>query len=694
MRRRIWAATLLVVVVFAAGFLLGRAGQGSGGGAAPAGDHVHAQAAEEATLWTCSMHPQIQQPEPGSCPLCGMDLIPVESGSGTAGSGRQVELSPSARALARVATAPVERRTVATEIRMVGKIDYDETRLATISAWVPGRLDRLFVDYTGVPVRKGDHLVTIYSPELLTAQEELIQAAQSAREAQERGQSELRRVAQMTVEAAREKLRLWGLTPAQIEEIERRQTPSDQVTIYAPIAGIVVQKHAVEGVYVQTGSPIYTIADLSHLWVKLDAYESDLSWLRYGQDVELRTEAYPGEVFHGTIVFIDPVLDDRTRTIKVRVNVPNLDGKLKPEMFVRATVRAELGAGGKVVAPDLAGRWICPMHPEEVQEEPGDCAQCGMPLVAAEVLGYGTGVEPRGELPLVIPATAPLVTGKRAVVYVADPQREGVYTGREIELGPRAGDDYVVLAGLEEGEEVVTEGNFKIDSAVQIVAGPSMMSPAPGGGGRPGAPDGPHAGHAAGGDMAAGDTPVEKPPTRLDVPEAFRAQLDAVYDAYFDVQRALSEDDASRAASGADALIAAVQGVDPTDISPAAASAWKRDRAWLVEGAQGVRDAEEIQAARNVFEALSLAATDLVQRFGSAGDEPILRYHCPMAFDWRGAYWLQEVSGTANPYYGSAMYKCGSEVAVLHPGDAEAGDEAGSTPEAGGASGESGEQRR
>ena len=269
-----------------------------------------------------------------------------------------------------------------------------------------------------------------------------------------------------------------GLTAEQIAELERTGKPTDHVTIYAPVGGIVTRKDALEGMYVSTGTSIYTIADLSRVWVKLDAYESDLMWLRYGQKVEFTTVSYPGEVFHGTIVFIDPVLDARTRTAKLRLDVPNADGRLKPEMFVKAVVRANVAAGGKVMDPDLAGKWICPMHPSVVKGGPGTCDICGMPLVTTESLGYVTAEAAASQKPLVIPASAALTTGTRAVVYVELPGTDRpTFEGRVVLLGPKAGDSYLVESGLEEGQRVVTRGNFKIDAALQIQARPSMMEP-------------------------------------------------------------------------------------------------------------------------------------------------------------------------------------------------------------------------
>ncbi|HBO43290.1 MAG TPA: efflux transporter periplasmic adaptor subunit [Planctomycetaceae bacterium] len=419
------------------------------------------------------MHPQIKLPKPGKCPICFMDLIPLESDEGEELGPRQLRLSETAAQLAEVETTPVTRRYAEHIVRMVGKVDYDETKVVDITAWMPGRLDRLYVDYTGTTVRKGDHLVLMYSPELIVAQRELIQAVKSA----ERIGGLDQELSGSMARSAERKLALLGLLPDQIDAIRRSERPNDHLTIYAPSGGVVIDKAAKQGMYVQTGTKIYTIADLSVVWVFLEAYESDLPWIRYGQDVAFTTEAYPGTDFHGRVAFIEPVLDERTRTVKVRVNVPNPEGKLKPGMFVRATVGSRLAADGRVFDTSLVGKWISPMHPEIVKDGPGKCHVCGMDLVPAEQLGYGVA-DKAPEMPLVIPATAPLITGKRAVVYVQLPDRDQpTFEGREIVLGPRAGDSYIVQEGLREGERVVTHGNFKIDSALQIRAKPSMMAP-------------------------------------------------------------------------------------------------------------------------------------------------------------------------------------------------------------------------
>lgn len=480
--RRLAAGVLLIGVGAVAGYFATSSGLAGMHAADPAQASrvtttADGPAPKSHQKWYCSMHPQIIRDEPGLCPICEMPLIPMPENLAAESAPRELAVSEAAAKLMDVQTAAVERKFVANEVRMVGKVDYDETRVKHITAWVPGRLDRLYVDFTGTTVRQGDHLVSIYSPELISAQAELLQAAKAAKNARATTSDYLTSSTTSTLEAAREKLRLLGLTAGQIEQIEKSGQPLTHLTIYSPIGGVVIKKLVNEGMYVSTGTPVYSVADLSQVWVKLDAYESDLPWIRYGQQVQFSAEAYPGETFSGRISFVDPVLDPKTRTVKVRVDVPNADGRLKPEMFVRAVVQSQVAQDGKVMDPDLAGKWICPMHPSEIKSQPGQCDICGMDLVRTESLGYVAASTP-AQAPLVIPETAPLITGKRAVVYVKKPDTEvPTFEGREVVLGPRAGHYYLVASGLTEGELVVTNGNFKIDSALQIQAKPSMMNP-------------------------------------------------------------------------------------------------------------------------------------------------------------------------------------------------------------------------
>jgi len=632
------AMVVVLLLAFAAGFVV----RGVVRGASPRPPHEpHAQpsagTSREPTLWTCSMHPTVKQPKPGKCPICFMDLIPLDQGAAQEGE-RALAVSPAAAKLAEIRTSPVERRFVDVQVRMVGKVAYDESRLAHIAAWVSGRIDRLYVDYTGVPVKAGEHLVYLYSPDLYAAQEELLQALKVVKELRNSELKELRDTAQATVAAAREKLRLLGLTAEQIAQAERTGKAQDHVTIHAPVGGIVVHKNAVEGMYVQTGSRIYTIADLSRVWVKLDAYESDLPWVHYGQQVEFETEATPGRRFAGTVSFINPVLDDRTRTVTVRLNAENPAGLLKPGMFVRAVLRARVADDGRAIAPHLAGKWTCTMHPEVLDDGPGRCRVCQMPLVSTESLGIaGPDAEPRP--PLVVPASAPLITGERALVYVQLPGTERpTFEAREIVLGPRAGDFYVVRAGqLIEGDLVVTQGNFKLDSELQIRAKASMMSATP----RSGAPP-----------------PAPAKPGRFETPEPFRQQLTALLDAYLAAWRALAADKAADPKPIADALAV----VDMKLLEGKAHEAWIGDQRRLQEAIGVFTRAEDITRQREAFDLLSQALPPALRRFGHLARKPIAEFRCPMAFNDRGATWLQDSDDLLNPYFGAAMLKCGVKV--------------------------------
>lgn len=646
-----WPMIAALFVAFSLGMLI------SGGTEPGRSTHQHADSEEPATnkvrIWTCSMHPQIKQPNPGKCPICGMDLIPVfDSGDSQVGK-RELKLSENAMKLAGIRTAAVQRRYVTSQVRLAGKVAFDETRLKHIAAWVPGRIDHLYVDFTGAEVKKGDHLVNLYSPELITAQQELIEAKKTPLK---------------TLDAVRDKLRLLGLTHDQIKEIEESEKTKDHLTIFSPIGGIVVQKNATEGMYVQTGSRIFTIADLSLVWIQLDAYESDLSWIRYGQNVEFEAEAYPGERFAGKIAFIDPVLDPATRTVKVRVNAANPEGKLKPEMFVRAIVRSKLSSGGKVLDEELMDKWISPMHPEIVKDRPGKCDICGMPLVRAEKLGYLPSKNKNTEMPLVIPASAPLLTGTRAVVYLAVAGKKGIFTARQVSLGPRVGDDYIVSEGLSEGEDVVVEGAFKIDSDLQIQGKPSMMNP------EGGAPDSGHQQHETH-NQAKKETPEnnsQKPETlkKQAVAPEFAGTVDRVAQAYFSIQDALSRDALENAQKAAADLLNELAVADMKLLKGETHMDWMKLEAGIKTNTQDLQSAQDIDGARTSFDKITEPVTTAITEFGS-GKTAVYRFHCPMAFDNKGAYWLQDHRQTRNPYFGASMLGCQDSVETLVAGEKE-----------------------
>lgn len=600
-------------------FLVGRWSSPSVADDSHAG-HSHAgdaeTTAEEPSVWTCSMHPQIQQPEPGDCPICGMDLIPLENNSGADDGPRTMSMSESSRALADIQTSVVEQRFPEAEVRLVGKLGYDETKVKSLTARFPARIDELFVNFTGVPVVEGDHLARVYSPELLTAQSELLTAYRFDPKS-------------AATESAREKLRLWDLLPEQIDEIIQSGVAKDHFELKAPISGVVVHKNVNEGDYVGTGKALFRIVDLDTLWLKLDAYESDLSWLRLGQKIEFRVESYPGEVFDGMIVFIDPELNRKTRTVSIRVNIPNEDGKLKPGMFAKAVARSNVAGSGNVYAPEFAGKWISPMHPEVVKDGPGSCDVCGMDLVPAEELGYVQ--DPDAEAPLVVPASAVLRTGKRAVVYIEKTDTETpTFEGREIEIGPRAGDLFIVKDGLVSGDRVVTSGAFKLDSALQIQAKPSMMNPN-GGGPTPGhnhggAQSGDHAGHASTQTISIdGETAV------------------AILPEYLKLQDALASDDFEASISSLKSLMAITGHSGPLP-----------DLLHKMIGAEAI---EGIRAPYFASLSDSLIAAIKNNPEGFEGELQVMT--CPMALNNAGADWIQENEPLRNPFFGAMMLMCG-----------------------------------
>jgi len=576
--------------------------------------HTTQKGVGEATTWTCSMHPQIQQPEPGNCPICGMTLIPVAKDGGSDDGPRTLSMSESSRALADIQTTEIKREYPEAKIRLVGKLDYDETRLKSLTARFPARIDELFVNFTGLEVTVGQHLAEVYSPDLLSAQRELLTAYRSNPN-------------NSITQAAREKLRLWDLLPDQIEEILNNGEATDRFVLRAPVGGVVVAKNVKEGDYLKTGDPLFKIVDLSRLWLYLDAYESDLAWLRYGQDVAFTVESFPGETFHGQIAFIEPEVNRSTRTVSVRVNVSNTDKRLKPGMFARGEISAKMADGGKVFAPELAGKWISPMHPEIIKNAPGQCDVCGMDLVSAEKLGYVEEIEELA--PLIIPASAVLRTGKRAVVYIEIPEtKRPTFEGREIVLGSRAGDYFLVAEGLSDGDRVVTQGAFKIDSSLQIQAKPSMMSET--GRGAQGAGHG-HNHEGTGQVMEAEHLSISTDLAKKILP------------LYLKLQSSLAGDDLQLSKEQLKAMM------ETTGHAGA-----------LPELIHKMMDADSLDDIRRPhFDTLSEAMIDAVRSDSHVFEGDLYQMHCPMVYDTTGADWLQVTDDLRNPYFGASMLTCG-----------------------------------
>lgn len=587
----LWLLVLLVPAAFGVGFVM-RGGEN-------ATDEIHAEESHP-ERWTCAMHPQIILPSNDQkCPICFMDLILLEEDGQSGLQPNELSLSEEASALADVGTSLVQRRFVSRRVPLVGKVSVDETRLREITSRFGGRLDRVYVSTTGAQVKRGMKLAEIYSPEIYGARAELETALQALADA---GDGPSAAGARRLVASARKKLRLLGLDESQISDTSN----DDHMTVAAPFDGVVLRRFATEGQYVKTGSVLYSMADLSSVWIILEAYERDLLWLRTGQTVDFSTRSNPGAVFSGEILFMDPVLNEKTRTVEVRIQVENPDGLLKPGMLVSAEVDAVLDDSGQ-------------------------------PVESFQV----------ANAPLVIPSSAPLLTGKRAVVYVKLPDREQpVYQGRTVVLGPRAGDFYLINSGLHEGEEVVTRGAFKIDSALQILARPSMMM-------------GP----------SGTDSPVERSEEspELEIPEEFRKDLASLLESYLVLQKYLAEDDNTGSSAAVLAVSEALNQAQThsSHLPVAAVMQWDKIFSPMQSAIQSMSRSTDLASRRVPFEPLSDNLWMALERFGTTESQVVRRFNCPMAFDNAGADWIQLGKTTNNPYYGDMMLRCGSEVATL-----------------------------
>jgi RND family efflux transporter MFP subunit len=404
---------------------------------------------EDILYWTCGMHPSVnvtpEQYDKGQtkCPICNMDLVPVHKEvTERERVSPTITLSSYGQNLAGVKTEEVMYRSLTKEILTVGRIDYDERKVAHVAAWVGGRIDQLYVDFTGLEVKKGEPLALIYSPQLVSTQEEYLLALETLAMVRDSQIPEVVANAKSLVESSKRRLSLWGIPEKEIQRLEQERKANIHMTIYSPINGTVVEKSVLEGKYVKEGDHLYTVAELSNLWMFADIYEYEMSWIRLGQEVEVTTIAYPGETFTGKITFIDPVLHPQTRSVRIRADFANPHGKLKPEMFVNA--RLEIGMT-KRQFPELAGLFKT----------------------------HGGAKSDGEELVLAIPSSSLLDTGKRKVVYVD--KGDGNYEIREVEIGPQAGEYYPLLEGVQEREKVVVKANFLIDSQTQLTGPAAAM---------------------------------------------------------------------------------------------------------------------------------------------------------------------------------------------------------------------------
>ena len=548
-------------------------------------EHLHAEA--ENQIWTCSMHPQIRQDGPGKCPLCGMDLIPLRSSSNNGGEAVDpdaIMMSEEAMALANVQTTVVSRQNPIKEINLYGTIQADERLSQSQASHVSGRIEKLFVNFTGESVRKGQTIATIYSPDLLTAQQELLEAAK------------MEDISPGLLQAAREKLRLWKLSDEQIATIEKSQKNSPTIDIQATTSGVVISKNVSQGDYVSQGNVLFDIANLSSVWALFDAFEVDLPFLKVGDKLTYTLQAVPGKTFTGKIAFINPILDPVTRTAKVRVETVNTGMQLKPEMYANATIEAPLN-----------------QYKDQI----------------------------------VVPKTAVLWTGKRSLVYIKQPHTETpAFLMHEVELGPSLGDSYVIMSGINDGDEIVTNGAFTVDASAQLEGKLSMMN-------REGDPA--MIGHNHGGTEMTSTDMVSASKT---TDPAFKAQLTKVYKDYLGMKNAFVETDAKKVANEAKDLITSLKAVDMALLKGDAHQMWMDQLKTLNSTINAISKSNDIEKQRQEFVRFNPVFYKSVKMLGL--DNVTIYYQfCPMANNDKGAYWLSEIEEIRNPYFGDAMLSCG-----------------------------------
>lgn len=381
------------------------------------------KAIEARQLYTCSMHPSVIREHPGLCPICSMELIKKIDAVGSSradATGQQqpsemadqVSLSPTQRVMANVATAVAEQRSMNKEINAVGTVQYDQSRQAKVTAWVAGRIERLYVNGAGAVVSKQSPVAELYSPDLVASQQEYLLAIKSRDQLKSSPFASIALNGESLVASAKQRLLLSGVRESQIAELEKTGKPTIRLAIYSPFSGVVIEKMVQQGQYVNTGEVLFNIADLSRVWIEAELYENELPSIHPGQQVEIRSRSFPGEPLTGKIALIYPFLDPKTRTVKVRVEMANPGMKLKPDMFVNATIK--------------------------------------LPLAPA----------------IVVPVSAVMDSGTRQIVWVES--SPGMFEPREVKVGEKSSDSIQILTGLNAGEKVAVSGAYLIDSESRL----------------------------------------------------------------------------------------------------------------------------------------------------------------------------------------------------------------------------------
>lgn len=592
-------------------------------------------------IFTCPMHPQIRQPGKGRCPICGMPLVPATSSAANLDE-YAVNIEPAQRRLANIQTEEVRRQPVSQTIQTIGQIEIDESRQAIIASYIDGRVERMFADYTGVVVEKGDHLALVYSPQLYSAQVEYIESRRTLQGMSGAALASVREVQKKLVENSRQKLLELGMTEEQVAELESTGKAKSRLTIYTTIRGTVVQKFAEEGKYISAGEPIYRIANLSTVWLMLELYPEDAAEIRFGQIVRARLDSLPNISLTGRVAFIDPTVDKSNRTVGVRVEFRNDDGRLRPGDYAQAKIEIPIGPRGDVYDAELADKWISPMHPQVIRDEPGDCPICGMKLVPTSRYGYAS--DPVAQLEsTVIPRAALLMAGDQSVVYVET--EPGRFELRNVKLGPILKDKAVVLSGVKKGEKVATSGNFLIDSQMQLAGKPSLIDP-----------------------TRLIIKPVRNEPLAFDSIDIVRIEGDAgvkleeFYQAYFQIQQQFTKDN-----TPTETMVAKLAGLAQELGGVESIPKTSRERFSASKSHAEHLHHLELEKSRQQFKQVSHEVVALATEVrGTKAETAFTHFFCPMVKQGAGD-WLQSKAQLSNPYFGSEMLRCGDLVRTIPP---------------------------
>lgn len=554
-------------------------------------NHNHSEAAEN-EMWTCSMHTQIIKSEAGDCPICGMELVPVGSvADGLAAN--EIKMTKNAMALANIQTSIVGNTTENDEdaiISLSGKISANEENSSVQASYFDGRLEQLNLSYEGQEVNRGELLATIYAPKLVAAQQELITAA-SLKESQPD-----------LYKAVRNKLKLWKLSEKQINDIESSGKVNENFPIYATVSGTVAAVMAAEGDYLKQGQPILKVSNFNSVWAEFDAYENQISQFKKGQKIKITTNAYPDKEFDAVISFIDPVLNNNTRTVIVRTTLSNKENLFKPGMFVTGKVKSEAQATGES---------------------------------------------------LNIPASAVLWTGERSLVYIKTNPNEAIFEMREVTVGVRNGENYIVTSGLNDGDEIVTNGTFTVDAAAQLQGKKSMMNKS---GGKT------MTGHEA--HLGTKDD-LEKESNgvsarEINLPKGFQTAFQAALKPYFKMKDAFVASDPGQVSIYAKTTAEKISVIKTNDLG-------EKEKAHLaksLEMLEAIHSAADLKAQRVKLVVLNENMVTLAMNIKSPS-EILYVQKCPMANSNKGGIWLSTEKEIKNPYYGDDMLTCGSVVFTI-----------------------------